>query len=121
MFLWERISIINSIITNVVVHSKHPARFMINNENPKNVIKICCAFHNKLCKMAYLINIIYSEQLLLTLGRLFIEILNGLHTIVSQKSFMLISYDVFWGSVAAFEMIFVILPTTSTMRIVSIL
>lgn len=127
MLLWQRLKIVNCSVTNLVLHGKYiidknsdmyiPITY--NRKNPKSTMKICAILHGEICKAAKIINEIYGEQLLLTLGRLFIEILNGIHTIISGQSIVLIIYDIFWTIVAAFEIFLIILPTTVTMRNVS--
>lgn len=66
------------------------------------------SYHFEICDMTMKINKAFSAQLLLIIVRTFVEFFNSLHSIVKEKSHLLVMYDFFWSTCAIFEFIFML-------------
>lgn len=127
LFLRQRLTIINCSVTNVVLEGKYTKirnermyiPIIYNNSKPQYTLKTLGILHGEVCNAAKLINKTYSKQLLLTISRTAIELLNGIHSLINGQKQILITYDLFWSSLALLEIIFVIILSTSTMAMVS--
>nr|XP_015837596.1 PREDICTED: uncharacterized protein LOC107398336 isoform X2 [Tribolium castaneum] len=65
-------------------------------------------YHFEVCDMTIKINQAFSAHLLLIIVRTFVEFFNSLHSIVKEKSHLLVMYDFFWSTCAIFEFIFML-------------
>ncbi|EFA13203.1 gustatory receptor 205 [Tribolium castaneum] len=65
-------------------------------------------YHFEVCNMTIKINQAFSAHLLLIIVRTFVEFFNSLHSIVKEKSHLLVMYDFFWSTCAIFEFIFML-------------
>ncbi|XP_017774545.1 PREDICTED: uncharacterized protein LOC108561211 [Nicrophorus vespilloides] len=125
--LWQRLRVINNSITNMVTNGslsftndKYPP-ILYKKQEMDTLLKLLCAMHNEICNNAKLLNEIFSEVILLTIIKTFADILNGLHTLSSKTQLILIIFDCSWGVALLIEVVFILIPCTSTRHAVCII